>query len=176
MPFGIDLGGSVDSITGQPKGSEGGSYDEIDEARFHNTFGNDLQAGVWRDLAEFVCGAQNQYNVGYASSENAQKVGRWYMVLADGAGNFVTGTARIKTRDSNDEGVDTEIRGIHTRRLDTVADDYTKQYAVEEQLNTPKVGEDSKIVLQFKLASSSTGTSVDFTAANTVVQIPLTNY
>lgn len=170
------LTSSVDSITGQPKASGDGRYAEISEGDFDNTFGSDLQAGVWRDLAEFVVDAQNKYNVGFGSADIPSTVGRWYMVLDDGAGNLVVGQARLKTRNSNDEQVETEVRSVHTRRLDTDPNTQSEQFAVPEVQKTDTVGEDSKVVLQFKLSGDSTGTAVDFTAANTVVQIPLTNY
>jgi len=165
---------SVDEITGQT--DERGRYAEIDADDWDNTFGSNLSSGVWRDLAEYVVEPQNQYNIGFAAASVPDRVGRWYMVLDDGNGNEVTGLARIKTRNSNDENVDTEVRAVHTRRLNTDANDFRKQYAVPESQNTPSVGEDSKIVLQFKLASGSTGTSVDFGADATVTQFPLTNY
>lgn len=171
-------GSSEEARRGLPAASveEGVDYDEIDSNRFTNTYGSNLTAGVWRDLAEFVADAQNAYNVGFGMQDYPERVGRWYMVLDDGAGNLVTGVARIKSRNSNDENVETEIRGVHTRRLNTVSDDYRRQFALEENRETNKVGEDSKIVLQFKLDGSSAGTSVDFTAAATVVAIPVSNY
>lgn len=155
---------------------EGVSYDQIEAEDFDNTFGSNLTAGVWVDAAEFVCDAQNAYNVGWGMAEFPEVVGRWFMVLDDGSGNAVTGVARIKTRNSNDEQVDTEVRGVPTSRLDTDVSDYRKQYALAEIRQTPKVGEDSKIVLQFKLASGSVGTTIDFTAGATTVLIPVSNY
>lgn len=173
---GLFGGDPIDRITGQPKQSGGGTYAEITEESWDNTFGSNLVAGSWQDLAEFVVNAQNEYNVGFGSADVPAAVGRWYMVLDDGAGNEVTGLARIKTRNSNDERVDTEVKEVHTRRLNTAANDYRQQYAVGERRETDRVGEDSKVVLQFNLSPDSTGTSVDFTAAATVNQIPLTNY
>lgn len=155
---------------------EGADYFDIQEGDFQNTFGNNLTAGVWSDLAEFVVGAQNAYNIGWGIADAPDVVGRWYMVLDDGAGNEVVGQARIKTRNSNDERVDTEIRGVPTSRLNTDPNDFRKQYAMPENRETDKVGEDSKAVLQFKLSSASAGTSVDFTAAATEVSIPASNY
>lgn len=173
--------GQVDEVTGQRNSGAEGRYAEISEDDFQNTFGSDLQAGVWRDLAEFVVDAQNKYNVGYGSAGVPSTVGRWYMALYDptadaGAGAYVTGHARIKSRNSNDEGVETEVRSVHTRRLDTDPNTPSEQFAVPEIERTATVGEDSKVVLQFKLSEDSVGTAVDFAAAETVVAIPLTNF
>lgn len=168
------LSESVAQINGQPEGSAGGRYEEIQEGDFDNTFGNNLTAGSWNTLAEFVVDAQNSYNVGFGKAEVESKVGRWYMVLDDGAGAEVVGEARIKTMNSNDENVDTEVKAVPTSRLNTDITDYRKQFAVGEQKSTAKVGEDSKIVLQFRLSSSSTGTSVDFPSST--IMLPATNY
>lgn len=177
MPLGLgSISDPVDRLTGQSSQGRQGDYDEIDEDRWANTYGDDLQAGVWRDLAEFIADPQNEYNIGFGVSDVPARVGRWYMVLDDGAGNEVVGQARVKSRNSNDEAVETEIRGVPSRRLNSDPSDYRKQYAVPEVTNTDSIGEDSKFVLQFKLAGSSAGTSVDFTADATVVSLPITNF
>lgn len=169
---------SSEQRRGVPSASvqEGVAYSTVEEGDFDNTFGDNLTAGVWVDLAEFVVGAQNAYNVGWGMAEFPDVVGRWFQALSDTNGNAVEGVARIKTRNSNDERVETEVRGIPTTRLDTDVSDYRKQQTLPENRSTAKVGEDSKIVLQFKLKSSSTGTSVDFAHADTNIVVPVSNY
>ena len=172
----LGLGNAVDNVTGQPSNSGAGRFRDITEDDFENTYGDNLQAGTWRTLAEYIVEAQNRYNVGFGVATVPDKVGRWYMVLDDGSGNLVTGEARLKTMNSNDEQVETEQRAVPTSRLNTDPNDFRKQFALPENQNTLSVGEDSKIVLQFRLNSSSAGTSVDFSADATDINIPSTNY
>lgn len=171
---------TLGQVQGKPEGSEGGRYAEIVAESFTGpqgtTWGDNLSPGDWIDLAQFTVRAQNQYNVGFGTADIPSKVGRWAMHLDDGSGNQVKGIARIKTRNANQEGVDTEVRSIHTRRLNKIGASHREQFAVPEQLETDRVGEDSNVVLQFKLANTSTGTTVDFSAQATKVTIPLTNY
>jgi len=169
-------GGSVETRRGVPDASagEGVSPDTIRAEDWDNTFGSNLQAGVYRDAAEFVIGAQNAYNIGFGKAEFPDVVGRWYQILDDGNGNQVVGLSRLKTRNSNDERVDTEVRAVEAATLNANANDYRTQFALPENRETPKVGEDSKIVFQFKLSPSSTGTSIDF--GDSTQKIPLSNY
>lgn len=167
-------GSAVDQISGKPQGSEMGSEYVLEEQNFDNTFGSNLSAGSWVDAAEFIVNAQTQYNVGYGSADKDATVGRWYANFEDGSSNAVVGQARIVTRNANDKAVETDISAVATSRLDTNANDPRQQYAVPEILDTNRVGEDSKIVLQFKLDSGSTGTSIDFSASE--FQLSLTEY
>jgi hypothetical protein len=167
-------GSAVDSISGKPEGSQMGSEYVLEEQNFDNTFGSNLTAGSWVDAAEFIVPAQTRYNVGYGSADKSATVGRWYANFEDGSSNAVVGQARIVTRNANDKAVETDISAVATSRLDTNQSDPRTQYAVPEILDTNKVGEDSKVVLQFKLDSGSTGTSIDFSAST--FQLSLTEY
>lgn len=169
-----NLGSAVDQITGKPKNSRGGSYHDLEEQNFDNTFGSNLVAGSWKDAAEFIVSAQTEYNVGYGAADTESTVGRWFATLDDGAGNTVTGQCRIVTRNANDKAVETDISGVSTSRLNK--SNPTEQYKVPEVMDTNRVGEDSKIVFQFKLDSGSAGTSIDFTAAATEFRLSLTEY
>lgn len=166
MPFGLNLGETLEDIQGKPNQSQGGSPDTLEEQDFTSTFGSNLQAGEWVDAAVYTVEAQTQYNVGYGKADRPETMGRWYATFTDGAGNAVTGQCRILTRDANDENVDEEIAGVSTSRLDSDPNDFRKQKGTPEVLDTPKVGEDSKIILQFKLKSGSAGTSIDFGASD----------
>lgn len=168
------LGNALDQVSGKPKGSERGSHYVLEEQNFTTTFGANLTAGSFQDAAEFVVPAQTRYNVGYGGSDAPATVGRWYANLEDGSGNAVTGQARIVTRNAQDKAVETDISAVATSRLDTSASDFRQQYAVPEIRDTNMVGEDSKVVLQFKLDSGSSGTSIDFTAST--FQLSLTEY
>lgn len=161
------LGSAIDDFTGQSRQSrnEGGSPDTFETEDFPTWNGDALSSGQWVDLAVYPVEAQTEYNVGYGTAAVESTVGRFFAAFEDGSGNAVSGQVRIKTRDANDGNVDTEISSISTARLNSNENDYTKQVAVPEVTNTPKVGEDSKIVVQFKLSSNSQGTSADQAAS-----------
>lgn len=168
------FGSAVNQISGKPSGSDRGSQYTLEEQNFDNKFGSSLVAGSWKDAAEYIVPAQTAYNVGYGSADKESTVGRWYANFDDGGGNTVTGQARIVTRNANDKAVETDISAITTARLNANANDPRTQVAVPEILDTNKVGEDSKVVFQFKLDSNSTGTSIDFTASE--FRLDLTEY
>jgi hypothetical protein len=168
------LTGGIDEVTGKAKGSENGSQFTLEEGDWDNTFGDNLVAGQWVDAAEFIVPAQTQYNVGYGVAGNEATVGRFYSHFEDGSGNVTAGQVRIVTRDANDKNVETDISSLSTSRLDADATDYRTQVAVPEVLDTNRVGQDSKVVMQFKLKSGSTGTSIDFPASDQ--QLDLTEY
>lgn len=170
------LGSAVDEISGQPKQSSGGSHFILTVSDFDTTWGDNIEAGAWVDVAEFIVGAQTQYNVGYGASDRPATVGRWYAVFQDGSGNVVKGQVRIVTRNANDKAVETDISGLSTTRLGGDPDDYRTLQAVPEVLATNRVGEDSKVVLQFNLDASSAGTSIDFGATPTKFELDLTRY
>jgi hypothetical protein len=174
----LGLGRGINRILGQSKRAEsqGGSEFTIEAHNFDNTYGSNLQSGTWVDLAEYIVGAQTAYNVGYGVADIPDKVGRFYAHFEDGSSNVVSGQVRILTRDANDKNVDTEISGMSTSRLDSDANDWRKQVAVPEIERTPKVGEDSKIVIQFKLDPGSTGTTIDMSASGTQFLLDTTQY
>ena len=164
----------IDSVTGKAEGSEGGSQFTLETDDLDNKFGSNLSAGSWVDAAEFVVPAQTAYNVGYGVADNEATVGRFYSHFEDGSSNNVEGQVRIVTRNANDKAVETDISALSTARLDSDASDFRRQVAVPEVLDTNKVGQDSKVVIQFKLKSSSTGTSIDFGAST--LMLDLTEY
>lgn len=158
------LGGAINDVTGQSEKSKaaGGTRDTFDTARFTNFYGDNLVAGEWRTLAEYVVEPQTEYNVGFGSAPVDETVGRFYSQFKDGATTpqLVTGMVRITTTNSHDQNKDTEVSSIATQRLDTNAGDKTKQYAQPEVEDTDKVGPDSKIKVLFKLSASSAGTTI----------------
>jgi len=164
----------IDRMTGKPRGSEAGSQFTLEADDFDNTFGSNLTAGSWVDAAEYIIPAQTQMNVGYGSSENPATVGRFYAAFEDDASNTTAGQVRIVTRNARDKAVETDISALSTARLNGDPNDYRTLQAVPEVLDTNRVGEDSKIVLQFKLNSGSTGTSIDFDASS--FELDLTDY
>lgn len=168
------LSDPIDRLSGKPRGSERGSHFTLESDDFASTFGSNLEVDEWVDAAVFVVPAQTAYNVGFGTAENESTVGRWYASFDDGSGNTVSGQVRIVTRNARDKAVETDISSVSTSKIDADPNDYRTQYAVPEILDTNKVGEDSKVVLQFKLKSSSTGTSIDFSASD--FELDLTEY
>lgn len=168
------FGSAVDSVTGQAKGSENGSLFTLETDDLDQTFGDNLTAGSWVDAAEFIVPAQTAYNVGYGVADNEATVGRFYANFEDGSSNEVKGQVRIITRNANDKAVETDISSLSTARLDSDISNYRQQVAVPEVLDTSKVGQDSKVVIQFKLKSGSSGTSIDFSAST--MMLDLTEY
>lgn len=169
------LQNAVDEITGKPAGSESGDHFTLEKDDFDRTE-SALTEGEFEDVAEYVVPAQTMYDVGYGSSQHEATVGRWYASFDDGNGNTVSGIVRVETRNARDKNVDTEISGVSTSRLDSDPSDYRTQYAVPQVTDTPPVGEDSKVVIKFKLKSGSTGTSIDWSADATDFELDLTEF
>lgn len=168
MLGGGHLGGKIDDITGQEKQSkqEGGTKDTFDEDRFTAWYGDNLQAGEWRTLAEYVVEPQTAYNIGHGSAPVEETVGRFYSVFMDGSGSETVGMVRVQTSNSHDENTDTEVSAIASQRLSNGSiGNKREQYAIPENTNTDKVGTDSKIKVLFKLKESSSGTNISKSAS-----------
>jgi len=180
MPLGIGdsgmLGSAIDDLTGQPRQSEreGGTRDTFEVQDFDTWYGDNLEAGAWVDLAEYVVEPQTAYRWGHGSAPVEETLGRMAAHFEDGAGNQVKGSVRLKTRNANDENADTEVAGIPTRKLDKLSASKRDKYAQPEV--GAKVGEESKLVVQFRLSSASAGTSIDETADPSEVEMDVTRY
>lgn len=166
-----NLLGQVEDITGQSKQSRGGAFETFDEDDFDTFNGGNLQEGQYVDLAVYTVEAQTQYNVGFGKADRPENQGRFFAAFDDGAGAEVSGKVRIVTRTAQDKRPDTDVSGISTARLNTNVNDRRLQYPLPEIVDTPRVGEDSKIVLQFKLKPGSAGVAIDQAASTILLDV-----
>lgn len=173
------LGSAINDMTGQPEQSEaaGGTRDTFDKERWTTRYGSNLEDGEFIILAEYEVEAQTSYQVGHGSAPVEETVGRWASRFYDSTeGADVEGEIRVVTNNANGTDRDVLISGVHTRRLDKLDANKRAKEAVPEKNGYSRVGEESKIQIEFRRSPNSTGQAVDWTAAETDVEYDMTRY
>lgn len=174
MPFGINLGGSggnLSDILGKPNAGPSSFNQSLKTGHF-DSFGGTMQANQWNRLAEFTVPAQERYRWGYGRAINPENQGHMYVYLQDGSSNEVIGSLRIGQTNAQE----TTKLVVYENESDTMhgsKSDRTQQQPLPEQVDKPKVGRDSKLILEF---NPDADTPVTIDEAQTDVILPVTTY
>jgi len=135
-------------------------------------------AGVWTNIWEMTIPAQQAVHWGYGSPATPQNQGYMWFAMLDSGTNWSVGVVRlaqINARRTRTEIV-AEIAdsALHSTTVTTIATaallNKNEMYALPEKVEKPLVGEDSLIVIQYRLITAAT--AVD--AAG--FKIPITVY
>lgn len=166
-------GGGLADIMGQPAGSERGHIDTIDENSF-DTWSAANTAGEWSDIGIYTVPFQTEESWGFGSAEPGKSgnQGRIMVDLRDGSaapGVQLTGKVRLVQRNANDRNERT-VAEFNLKRLNDAGASRTEQQPLPEQVNNPKVGPQSKLVLQAQLDGTAAS------QANSEVLIDTTVY
>ena len=134
-------------------------------------------ADEWQVLGEYVVPAQNQVSWGQGKETIPDTLGFVYLNLMDDTSTTavqVEGEIRLVQKNANDAGDDIVFEE-RTEMLRGSMSDKKLKIALPEQVQVPRVGQDSKLVLEIKVDTTAT---VDLTpdSGSTTVLLPVTVY
>ena len=134
-------------------------------------------AGEWQVLGENVVSAQNEISWGQGKETIPDTLGFVYIDLMDDTSTTavqVEGLVRLVQKNANDAG-DVIVFEERTEMLRGSTTDKKLKIALPEQVQVPRVGQDSKLVLEIKVDTTQT---VDLTpdSGSTTVLLPVTVY
>lgn len=135
-------------------------------------------AGVWTNLWEYTVPAQQAIRWGYGSPALAQNQGYMWFVLVDEGTGFDVGVLRLAQMNARRTKslVIAEVadRALHltdsTTLITATPTDKNTMTPLPEKREFPKVGEDSLLIVQYRLIAATT--AVD----NAGFKIPVTIY
>lgn len=133
-----------------------------------DTFGGDVTAGKFTEVARFKVPAGTEYWFGYGSAKNPENQGYLYVDLKNGSSAAVEGTIRftIQSETGRREQV---IADFDTTKLDASKSDRTQQVPLPSQKSKAYATQDSFLVVKMNPASNGTVSS-----ANSEVIVPVT--
>lgn len=141
------------------------NFDEVDGT---------ISGGRWNRLLTFVVPAQEQYRWGYGSSRHPENQGYIYVSFVDSDGNEVEGVVRVAQTNAQELNTIT-VKEKQAEVLSGSKTDRTKMKAFPEQVNKPRVGRDSKLIIDF-YPDDPDANDIDFDHDNTDVIMPVTSY
>jgi hypothetical protein len=136
-----------------------------------DSFGGDTQSGKFIEVGRFKVPASTEYAWGYGSADNPENQGYLYVDLQDGSSNQIEGTIQL-VQESATGRQKVVVAEYDTNRLDSSKSDRTNMVPLPEQVDKPKVGQDSYLVLYFD--GSSGGNTID--SGNSECIFPVTEY
>ena len=167
------MGSASDAADVLGKGSDAAANDSFNRdfnAGDFDSFGGDTQPGKEVQIAEFTIPASTEYAWGYGSASNPENQGYLYVDLQDSTPSEVEGTIILAQETPTGRGKRV-VAEYDTTRLDASKSDRTQQVPLPEQVNHPKVTQDSKLTIYFDANSSTTVTEAD-----SEVIFPVTEY
>jgi len=147
-----------------------GSFNKDFGAESFDSFGGDTQPGKEVQIAEFDVPASTEYSWGYGSAQNPENQGYLYVDLQNGTGTSLDGTIVLAQETPTGRGKRV-VAEYDTTRLDSSKSDRAQQVPLPEQVNHPKVTQDSKLTIYF---DGNTSDTVD--SASSDVIFPVTEY
>lgn len=177
MPFGINTGDVPDAlgdVTGKPNQSESAdAFSREFNVGDFDTFGGDVTAGKYIEIARFKVPADTEYSWGYGKASAPENQGYLYVDLQSGTPNPVEGTLRFTVESST--GRNTQVvADFDTERLEASKTNREKQVPLPEQVSSALATEDAFLVIQLNAAPGNTDQTVD--DGESEVIIPATEY
>lgn len=121
-------------------------------------------------IGSYTVPAQTQVSFGYGRADQPFNQGYMYVKLVDDAAGDEDGVLRLVQENASGTRKIVVWEG-RTEELDGDANDKQKRIALPEQIDFPRVGEDSILALEFKADGADT---IDVSACT--VRIPVTVY
>jgi len=134
-----------------------------------DSFGGDVTAGKFTEIARFKIPADVEYRWGYGAAKNPENQGYLYVDLQNGTPNPVEGTIRFVIESATGRRQEV-IADYDTEKLDASKTDRTQQVPFPEQPNVTAT-QDAFLVVKFDPASNDTVNS-----GNSEVILPVTEY
>ena len=161
----------LSEVLGKPAESAGrNSFNRELNVDNFDSFGGDVTAGKFTEIARFRVPSDTEYAWGYGSAKNPDNQGRLFINLQNATPAEVEGTIRFTVESST--GRNTEVvSDFDTERLDASKTDRTQMVALPEQIGSALATEDAYLVVQMNPNASDT---ID--AGNSDVIIPVTEY
>jgi hypothetical protein len=134
-----------------------------------DSFGGDVTAGKFTEVARFKVPADVEYRWGYGRATAPENQGYLYVDLQNGSANPVEGTIRFVIESATGRRQEV-IADYDTEKLDASKTDRTQQVPFPEQPNVTAT-QDAFLVVKFDPASNDTVSSSD-----SEVILPVTEY
>lgn len=134
-------------------------------------------ADEWKDIGEYIVSAQNEISWGQGKETIPDTLGFVYINLMDDTVTTavqVEGLIRLVMKNANDAN-DKIVFEERTEMLRGSTTDKKLKIALPERANLPKVGPDSKLVVEIKVDAAQT---IDLApdSGSTVMLLPVTVY
>lgn len=172
MPLFNNVRNQLDDVLGQPNSANSKRFSQSLKKRQMDSFGGTAQPDTWNRIGEFIVPAQEQYRWGYGRAKNPENQGYMYVLLQNTTPSEVTGSFRIAQTNAQETNklvvYEDDSETLHGSKSDR-----TQQKPLPEQVNKPKVGRDSKLILEFYPDSDG---SVTVDSENSEIILPVTTY
>lgn len=163
-------------VIGQPHSSaKANNFEKELKPKNFDTQDGTLSGGRWNRLLTFIVPAQETYRWGYGSSKYPENQGYLYVNFVDQAdGSKVQGVVRIAQTNAQELNTMT-VKEKQAEVLSGSKTDRTQMKALPEQVNKPRVGRDSKLIVDF-FPDGDDPNNIDFANEQTDVILPVTAY
>lgn len=135
-----------------------------------DSFGGDVQDGKYVQVAEFKVPASTRYAWGYGSASNPDNQGYLYVDLQNSTPSEVEGTIQF-AQESPTGRQKVVVAEFDTTRLDASKSDRKLMVPFPEQVDKPKVGQDSYLRVYMDANANDT-----ISEGDSEVIIPVTEY
>ena len=175
---GGSLSNIADTVGRDPDSvSEGAAFGRDFNAEDFDSFGTTIQTGRFEELATFKVPASTEYSWGYGRASAPENQGYIYVELETESNTEVSGTLRLKQESAT--GRQTRVvADMNLDKLDASKSNRTNQVPLPEQVEFPKVTQDSYLVVEVK-ATNADGEVIDLDSdAEGLVDVilPVTEY
>lgn len=170
LPFSGGLSNVAETLGQDPESAGADSFKRDFNVANFDTFGGDVTAGKYTEIARFRVPSSTEYSWGYGRASAPENQGYLYVDLQNGTPGPVEGTIRF-TLQSATGREEIVVADFDTEKLNASKTDRTQQVPFPEQVSTPKASEDSFLVVKFDPASNDT---ID--DAESEVILPVTEY
>jgi hypothetical protein len=137
-----------------------------------DSFGGSVDSDQFYEIARFQVPASTEYAWGYGRAANPENQGYLYVDLQDSS-DPVEGTLRLMQESATGRQT-LVVADFDTTTLDGSKTDRTQRVPLPEQVNNPKVGKDSYLVVELETNSDTGSTTVN--TSNSDVVFPVTEY
>lgn len=138
-----------------------------------DSFGGDLTAGKYIELARFQVPADTEYSWGYGRSSAPENQGYLYVDLQSATPNPVDGQIRFTVESSTGRKQEV-VKDIDTERLDASKTNRENMVPLPEQVSHALATQDAYLVVE--IDASSGNVDQDVASGNSEVIIPVTEY
>jgi len=171
--FGLGNGvaNSIADTLGQDPGSaSANSFNRDFNVGNFDSFGGDVTAGKFTEIARFKVPSSTEYSFGYGRASAPDNQGYLYCDLQNDTPDPVEGTLRLELQSATGRE-STVVADFDTEKLDASKTDRTQQVPLPEQVSDPVATEDSFLVVKMDAQAND---SVD--SAESEIILPVTEY
>lgn len=160
----------ADTLGQSPESAEREAFSREFNVSDFDSFGGDVTAGKFTEIARFKVPADTEYAWGYGRAKHATNQGYLYVDLSNSSPAEVEGTIRFTVESST--GRNTEVVADYdTSRLDASKTNKEQMVPFPEQVSSALATQDAYLVIKFDPNNDETVSSSD-----SEVIIPATEY